>query len=176
MKSLGLLFCTIACVAVAANAEQVTLKNGDKITGTVVKSDGKTLVFKTDYAGDLSISWAAIQDLSSDKKLFVATPDQETGIGHGDDAGCRSRGHNCAGRRARSEGLRRTDSLGRRAGSLRGFAASSANQELGGRIELGIRSLTRQQRYQKRQLGTYGCAYHQQRQDCTLCQLAVLDE
>ena len=77
MKSLGLLFCAIACVAVPANAEQVTLKNGDKITGTVVKSDGKTLVFKTDYAGDLSISWAAIQDLSSDKKLFVATPDKK---------------------------------------------------------------------------------------------------
>jgi uncharacterized protein DUF481 len=73
MKSLGLLLCTPLIVAVAANAEQVTLKNGDKITGAVVKSDGKTLVFKTDYAGDLSISWAAIQDLSSDKKLFVAT-------------------------------------------------------------------------------------------------------
>jgi len=61
MKSLGLLFCTllfVALAALAAKAEQVTLKNGDKITGAVVKSDGKTLVFKTDYAGDLSISWA----------------------------------------------------------------------------------------------------------------------
>jgi putative salt-induced outer membrane protein YdiY len=77
MKSLGMLFCTIAFAALTANAEQVTLKNGDKITGAVVKSDGKTLVFKTDYAGDLSISWASIQDLSSDKKLFVATPDKK---------------------------------------------------------------------------------------------------
>jgi len=77
MKSLGLLLCTLLFGALAANAEQVTLKNGDKITGTVVKSDGKTLLFKTEYAGDLSISWAAIQDLSSDKKLFVATPDQK---------------------------------------------------------------------------------------------------
>ena len=67
MKNLGLVFCTLLFGALAANAEQVTLKNGDKITGTVVKSDGKTLVFKTDYAGDLSISWAAIQDLSSIK-------------------------------------------------------------------------------------------------------------
>jgi len=77
MKSLGLLFCTLVLVAVGASAEQVTLKNGDKITGTVVKSDGKTLVFKTDYAGDVSIKWAAIQDLTSDKKLFVATPDKK---------------------------------------------------------------------------------------------------
>ena len=81
MKSLGLLFCTLLFVTlaatVAANAEQVTLKNGDKISGAVVKSDGKTLVFKTDYAGDLSISWAAIQDLSSEKKLYVATPEKK---------------------------------------------------------------------------------------------------
>src|SRR5258706_19271 len=77
MKNLGLVFCTLLFGALAANAEQVTLKNGDKITGAVVKSDGKTLLFKTDYAGDLSISWAAIQDLSSDKKLYVATPEKK---------------------------------------------------------------------------------------------------
>lgn len=77
MKRLAIISCAVIVVSLAANAEQVTLKNGDKITGTVVKSDGKTLVFKTDYAGDLSISWSAIQDLSSDKKLFVATPDKK---------------------------------------------------------------------------------------------------
>ena len=29
-------------------ADQITLKNGDRLTGTVVKSDGKTLVLHTD--------------------------------------------------------------------------------------------------------------------------------
>jgi putative salt-induced outer membrane protein YdiY len=77
MKCLGLLFFPVAFLALAANAEQVTLKNGDKITGAVVKSDGKTVVIKTDYAGDLTINWAAIQELSSDKKLFVETPDKK---------------------------------------------------------------------------------------------------
>lgn len=67
----------VAVLSLTAGAEQVTLKNGDRITGTVVKSDGKTLVVKTDYAGDLNISWASIQDLSSDKKLYVATPDKK---------------------------------------------------------------------------------------------------
>ena len=33
-------------------ADQVTLKNGDRLTGTVVKSDGKTLVLHTDAADD----------------------------------------------------------------------------------------------------------------------------
>ena len=37
-------------------ADQVTLKNGDRLTGTVVKSDGKTLVLHTDAAGDVTCS------------------------------------------------------------------------------------------------------------------------
>jgi len=77
MKRLGLLFCTVTFAAIIANGEQITLKNGDKITGTVVKSDGKTVVVKTDYAGELTINWAAVQDMSSDKKLFVETPDKK---------------------------------------------------------------------------------------------------
>lgn len=77
MKRFGLSLFTLALLCLAANAEQITLKNGDKITGAVVKSDGKTLVVKTDYAGELTISWDSIQDLSSDKKLFVATSDKK---------------------------------------------------------------------------------------------------
>ena len=77
MKRLALVLSATLLVSLAANAETVTLKNGDHITGTVVKSDGKTLIVKTDYAGDLSISWASIDNLSSIKKLFVATPDKK---------------------------------------------------------------------------------------------------
>ena len=36
-------------------ADQITLKNGDRITGTIVSSDAKTLVIKTDYADDFRI-------------------------------------------------------------------------------------------------------------------------
>ena len=77
MKRLALVLSATLLVSLAASAETVTLKNGDHITGTVVKSDGKTLIVKTDYAGDLTISWASIDNLSSDKKLFVATPDKK---------------------------------------------------------------------------------------------------
>ena len=38
-------------LSTAVLADQVTLKNGDRLTGTVVKSDGKTLVLHTDAAG-----------------------------------------------------------------------------------------------------------------------------
>ncbi len=52
-------------------ADQVTLKNGDHLTGTVVKSDGKTLSFKTDALGSVDIDWSAIEKLSSDSPVFV---------------------------------------------------------------------------------------------------------
>ncbi len=52
-------------------ADQVVLKNGDKLTGTIVKSDGKTLVLKTDYAGDVTIKFDVIQSLSSTGDLNV---------------------------------------------------------------------------------------------------------
>jgi hypothetical protein len=39
-------------------ADQVTLKNGDRLSGVIVKSDddAKTLLIKTELAGDVSIS------------------------------------------------------------------------------------------------------------------------
>jgi putative salt-induced outer membrane protein YdiY len=76
MQRFGI-FLFVLAMTLAAGAEQVTLKNGDKFTGSVIKSDGKTLVLKTEFAGDITINWAGIQDLSSDKKLYVATPDKK---------------------------------------------------------------------------------------------------
>jgi hypothetical protein len=42
-------------------ADQVVLKNGDRLTGTIVKSDGKTLLIKTEFTGDITVQWPAIQ-------------------------------------------------------------------------------------------------------------------
>ena len=53
-------------------ADQVTLKNGDRLTGTVVKSDGKTLVLHTDAAGDVTLKFDAIQDIKTDADLHVS--------------------------------------------------------------------------------------------------------
>lgn len=52
-------------------ADQVTLKNGDRLTGTISKSDGKTLVLSTDYAGDVTVKFDAIQAISSSADLYV---------------------------------------------------------------------------------------------------------
>lgn len=66
--------------ALPAFADQVTLKNGDHLTGSITKSDGKTLVLKTDYAGDLTIKFDSIQSLSSTGDLHV-TAGGKTAVG-----------------------------------------------------------------------------------------------
>ncbi len=74
--AVGLIF----LFAMMAFADQIVLKNGDKLTGSITKSDGKTLVLKTDYAGDLTIKFDAIQSLSSTSELNV-TAGGKTALG-----------------------------------------------------------------------------------------------
>ncbi len=52
-------------------ADQVVLKNGDHLTGTIEKSDGKTLLIKTEFAGEVTIQWPAVQEISSTQRLNV---------------------------------------------------------------------------------------------------------
>jgi putative salt-induced outer membrane protein YdiY len=59
------------CVTV--QAEQVSLKNGDHLSGSIVSMDGKKLVLKTTYAGDVPIDWAEVSQFSSDKDTLVVT-------------------------------------------------------------------------------------------------------
>jgi putative salt-induced outer membrane protein len=65
----------------AVFADQITLKNGDHLTGTVVKSDGKTLVLHTEFAGDITVQFAAITQITTDKELHVSTSDKKTVVG-----------------------------------------------------------------------------------------------
>ena len=50
-------------LTIPAMADQVVLKNGDRLTGSIIKADGKELVIKTDYAGDVTVQFDAIQGL-----------------------------------------------------------------------------------------------------------------
>jgi putative salt-induced outer membrane protein YdiY len=57
--------------AIPALADQVVLKNSDRLTGSITKSDGKVLVIKTDYAGDVTVKFDAIQSITSTGDLTV---------------------------------------------------------------------------------------------------------
>jgi hypothetical protein len=56
-------------------ADQIVLKNGDRLTGTIEKSDDKSLVMKTEFAGEVTVQWPAIQDIKSEQRLHVALKD-----------------------------------------------------------------------------------------------------
>ena len=68
-------------LASASFADQVTLKNGDRLTGKVVKSDGKTLVLHTDAGGDITLKFDAIQDIKTDQELHVSLKGGKTAVG-----------------------------------------------------------------------------------------------
>ena len=61
--------------ATAAEADQLTLKNGDRLTGTIVKCDLKTLLLKTDFAGDINLQWDAVTSIvsSSETSCLIAS-------------------------------------------------------------------------------------------------------
>ena len=62
-------------------ADQVVLKNGDRLTGTIVKSDGKTLIIKTEFAGDVTVQWPAIQEINSTQPLHIGLNNGQTVVG-----------------------------------------------------------------------------------------------
>lgn len=62
-------------------ADQITLKNGDRLTGTVVKSDGKSLVLHTDSAGNVTLQFADVQEIKTDQELHVSLKNGKTVVG-----------------------------------------------------------------------------------------------
>lgn len=62
-------------LASAALADQVSLKNGDRFSGTIVSGDGKTLLLKTEFAGDVTIKWDAITAIESTENLNLTLKD-----------------------------------------------------------------------------------------------------
>jgi len=75
-----ILICILFVMSVAW-ADQVTLTNGDRITGSVVRTDGKTLFMKTDTAGDLTLKWDSIVAISAPGPLYVGLSDGQMIVG-----------------------------------------------------------------------------------------------
>lgn len=59
----------------SAWADEVRLKNGDVLTGEVVRKETDKLVFKTSYAGEVGIIWTQIASLRSDETLRIVMSD-----------------------------------------------------------------------------------------------------
>lgn len=81
MRTLCLLILLSVVLGSNVLADQVVLKNGDRLTGQVVKFDGKNLTIKTEFAGEVNILWSAIQQITSDQPLQVQSSTGQTAVG-----------------------------------------------------------------------------------------------
>jgi putative salt-induced outer membrane protein YdiY len=68
----------ILCASAALFADQVVLKNGDTLTGSVIRKDGAKLTLKSELLGEMSIPWSAVKSLKSDQDLVVVLPSGES--------------------------------------------------------------------------------------------------
>jgi putative salt-induced outer membrane protein YdiY len=73
----------VVCLALSASsfADEVKLKNGDRITGTIVKSDGKSLTLKSEFLGSVNIVWEAVEQITSNQPLHLNLSDGQTIVG-----------------------------------------------------------------------------------------------
>jgi putative salt-induced outer membrane protein YdiY len=63
-------------------ADQITLKNGDRVTGKIVKSDGAKLSVKTDLIGDVTVDLSTATNITTDQPLYVVLADGRTVSGN----------------------------------------------------------------------------------------------
>ena len=73
-----LAFTFIFLFPMALFADQIVLTNGDRLTGVIETSDGKTLVIKTEFAGEVTVQWSAVQDITSSQNMHVVLNDGKT--------------------------------------------------------------------------------------------------
>ena len=60
-------------------ADQIVLKDGDRIRGDIIKKDAGTITIKSKNFGDaVTIKWAAIDTIKTDQPITVVLPDDRT--------------------------------------------------------------------------------------------------
>lgn len=74
MRHLLLIFAVLT-VARAALADQVTMANGDRLSGAVVHKDGEVLVLRTTYAGEVRLRLADVAAIATDEPVDLLLDD-----------------------------------------------------------------------------------------------------
>ena len=61
-----------------AIADQIVLRNGDRVSGDIVKKDSKKVTIKTDHFGEISTAWDQVESIKTDKPVTVVLQDGRT--------------------------------------------------------------------------------------------------
>ena len=76
IKNSTLFLSSLVCFAASAGwADQVVMKNGDRVTGSIIKKDGKNLTIKSDQFGVVTTSWDQVESILADKPVHVVLAD-----------------------------------------------------------------------------------------------------
>ncbi len=78
MRTKAALIVLLLLISAPARADQIVLKNGDRVTGQIVKSDGGKLIMKTELLGDVSVDLVAVSKITTDQPLYVTLADGRT--------------------------------------------------------------------------------------------------
>jgi putative salt-induced outer membrane protein len=76
--------CTLVVLALAlqvAYADQIELKNGDRLTGTITQLDARSLVIKTEFAGTVTIAREAVSRIVAEQPLYTTLKDNQVVVG-----------------------------------------------------------------------------------------------
>jgi hypothetical protein len=71
-----ILSCLITSVLLpAVLADQIVLKNGDRVTGSIIKKDNKNLTIKTDHFGVVVTPWDQVESIIAEKPIHIILGD-----------------------------------------------------------------------------------------------------
>ena len=68
----------LAGLAMNVWADQVVLKNGDRVTGSIIKKDGKNLTIKTESFGVVTTSWDQVESVTAGTPVTVVLQSGKT--------------------------------------------------------------------------------------------------
>lgn len=68
-------------LAATLGADQVVMKNGDRLSGSIVKTDDKALYLKSAYAGEVKIDRTAVEKIVSEAPLNLVLKDGQKLVG-----------------------------------------------------------------------------------------------
>ena len=71
----GVLAAAFAMSSASGLADVVSLRNGDRLTGTIVRKETDELVLQTTYAGELKIRWQDVEHVEADQPIDVYLED-----------------------------------------------------------------------------------------------------
>ena len=78
MLTTRLLILAVAIASTVALADQVVMKNGDRVTGSIVKKDAATLTIKTVHFGTVTLPWDQVDSVKADARLTVVLPNDKS--------------------------------------------------------------------------------------------------